>query len=253
MTPHLSDAQIRAYLWDGKRDVVTQQHLAECDACCANVSQLEQLEQRLGQILYRAHCFSAETLNEYDLNELPADEMQQIQLHLETCEHCSAELADLKAAVAAFPQPQPSKPSIASPRIVTYIAEALSSLAHVTMAPVGAGVSTRQSSRSKEAQPSGQSGNHYTYMVTVESLIPITIEVKPDEQIGRYQIIGDGAFDSMDSMQVALWREGQSAPIQTNMMNDLGEFQFTNVTDGRYEIILSSQLIEVYLRNVVIG
>jgi anti-sigma factor RsiW len=81
-------------------------HLARCDDCRArahNGIDLGAAAATLHGTLHRRasadHC-SYETLEAYVDGHLPADQLQQVSLHLETCPPCAEDLGDLRQARA---------------------------------------------------------------------------------------------------------------------------------------------------------
>lgn len=76
-------------------------HLEHCPACRTRLSEYVQFERRLRQILYRFDCPSPDMLRDYYWGYLPADERRRVEAHLDSCPHCTAELADLAGFVAA--------------------------------------------------------------------------------------------------------------------------------------------------------
>ena len=92
---------------DGEAPPHVVEHLKRCPACRTRLAKQVTLERRLRQALYRFDCPSPDLLRDYHWGFLPTDEHRQTEAHLETCPHCSAELANLARFVPTEP-PEPS-------------------------------------------------------------------------------------------------------------------------------------------------
>ncbi len=203
-----------------------------------HLSDTQQFTQLLSQTLYRAACPSAEILNQFHINELPSKQAQAVEAHLAGCPHCSAELANLQTFLATFPEPTSVEKLPVWQRIKTVIANQLPPI--------------RMPAPGLKADAS-DSTSQYIYLVEVEAAIPITVEVEADpEQRGQYRLIGQSALQSADSHTAILWREGNAEPIASQTVSELGEFQFTAIETGKYEIILSNEQTDVCLRDIVV-
>ena len=204
------------------------------------VEQLEAIDRLLGQTLYRSLCPSAEILSDFDAKMLPDEEVQAVATHLETCEHCSAELADLRTHLAEFPEPTSIEPPSIWQRMKTLVA---TQLPRIGTPALGLKASP------ETVQPNLQ----YIYIVQANASIPIIIDVEADsEHYGQYKLIGQSALESANLFTVFLWREGDAEPIANQIVSDLGEFQFVAVETGQYEIILSNGQTDVCLRDITV-
>lgn len=95
----IQDWELEAYA-DGESLPHVAEHLKRCSACRMRLADYIAFEHRLCRALYRFNCPTTDTLRDYYWGYLPADEHQQVALHLKTCPHCAAELEYLDEFVA---------------------------------------------------------------------------------------------------------------------------------------------------------
>jgi len=92
--PPLNDDQLSAALDETATPEVID-HLAACPSCAARLEQARSTERALRSGLYRWDCPSPQTLAEYHLGSIAAEEQRAIARHLEQCVHCSEEIGEL--------------------------------------------------------------------------------------------------------------------------------------------------------------
>lgn len=102
--PALTEDQLTAAL-DGEAASEVLQHLERCPGCSGRLQRAGQLESALRAGLWRWECPSPQALGDYHLQLLHTDQRAAVARHLDTCPHCAAELADLRAFLAAGPAP----------------------------------------------------------------------------------------------------------------------------------------------------
>ncbi len=90
----VEDWELIAYAEGEKLEHVAE-HLRRCPACRARLRDYTTLEDKLKQLLYRYDCPSVDALREHYWGHLSTDKQRQIKMHLQTCPHCAAELANL--------------------------------------------------------------------------------------------------------------------------------------------------------------
>ncbi|MGB1251272.1 MAG: hypothetical protein ACPG8W_11695 [Candidatus Promineifilaceae bacterium] len=237
MSHQLPDAQ-------NKRLLPDKQTSASWDAA-TEVKKLEAVDHLLSRALYRSLCPSSEMLSNFEEETLPSSELESVAVHLKTCKYCSAELADLQTHLAAFPEPEPIQPPSVWTQVTQYIAQEISTL------PLLMGKPSRNTTIAKRSAQ--QDPKQYIYVVSVESSVPIMLDIEADPQhIGRFQLICQSSFESAETLQATLWRNGNATPVATGMVSELGESRFDNLVTGHYELILSNEQIEIYLRDIQI-
>jgi hypothetical protein len=74
-----------------------KEHVARCAFCAAEAAALAQVDRLLQAALYRDACPAPETLLQFQTGLLPAREKRSIERHVQTCPHCTDELARLAA------------------------------------------------------------------------------------------------------------------------------------------------------------
>lgn len=116
--PALTEDQLTAVL-DGEAAPETLQHLERCPGCSRRLQRARQLESAVRTGLWRWECPPSQTLGDYHLQLLGAEQLAVIARHLDTCPHCAAELADLRAFLASGPVPaaRPQRPPFRLPRL----------------------------------------------------------------------------------------------------------------------------------------
>ncbi len=92
----IQSGDLLAYV-DGAASAQVADHLGRCAACRADAAALAALDVELGAVLFRITCPPTEDLLAYQVNLLGTGEHAQIRLHLHTCLHCQAEVAELAA------------------------------------------------------------------------------------------------------------------------------------------------------------
>lgn len=81
---------------DGEAPARVLEHLRTCPTCAAQAAQYQQAQRRLRRTLYRFECPTSQTLGEYELGLLPAEERQAIAAHVLECPLCADELRILR-------------------------------------------------------------------------------------------------------------------------------------------------------------
>lgn len=236
--PALSEGQLGAYVeGEATRDIT--EHIAHCPPCQQRATRLAQQQRRLAAALYRAACPSSLELGEYQLHLLSPGQMQTIQAHLQSCPHCNRELAELRGFLADEPALSPIEtgPGFLAPLRVL-IAQLVD---HVTQAnPLGGPTPALAGLR-------GAPEEQYVYAA---GEIQVILEVKDDpEHLDRRVILGLilGLVLS-EPTTVRLMQVGQT--LATQAVDELGNFVFSDLPPGQYELTLYTPDSEVQLQHV---
>src|SRR4051794_34507741 len=80
---------------DGLADQETLQHLSQCPACNARLTNMRRLDVTLQQRLRRFDCPPGQVLADYQLGLLDADTAIVVKQHLTQCPRCQNDLAIL--------------------------------------------------------------------------------------------------------------------------------------------------------------
>ncbi len=73
-----------------------QLHVEQCERCQRALMNYKQVNQALLLALYRKECPESMMLSAYAANMLPRDEQSPIQLHLNVCPLCTAEVDEVR-------------------------------------------------------------------------------------------------------------------------------------------------------------
>lgn len=97
----------------------TQAHFEQCPLCQRRFASYSGLSNALLAKLYRYLCPSAERLNYYCLDMVPAEERVRIASHLLKCPRCADEITEIRSVQAAFEPFPTNSPSLSE--VVGYI------------------------------------------------------------------------------------------------------------------------------------
>lgn len=230
--PELNVRLLMAFL-DGEADPETALHLQQCDYCLDRAKTLERQQKLLASRLHRASCPSTDELGEFHLRMLPSDQMLVISQHVRECPLCTREIEQLK--------------------------EFLSDLA-----PGLEGNLLQQTKRLVAKLVSGQAGSSvagepsFALRGTGEGPLTfeaegtvIVLDIQPANE-GKVNIFGQVAADDQDLWTGSTITLNQADGSKTtDSLNDLGAFQFEQVTSGSIQIvILSPRGVEIQIPSI---
>lgn len=229
--PELENKQLLAYL-DGEANDQTAAHLAQCSYCRGRAEDLAYAQNLLTAQLYRLTCPAPTDLGQYQLQLLPAAQMDAIRQHLAGCPHCSRELEQLQGYLHQLsPDLELNFLERARVLVARLIPEASGG---------GPGLTPAFSQRGGEAGP---------YLYETGNL-QIAIEVQDDEdRPGRKSLLGLVTGLETGGLSAQLWQAEQR--IATTDVDDLSTFRISNIAPGRYDLTLLGPEIEVHVQDVV--
>ncbi|TMD53637.1 MAG: hypothetical protein E6I93_08185 [Chloroflexi bacterium] len=99
----IRDEELLAYLAGERVRPVVEQHLARCHHCSTQVAEYRGLERSLIKKLYRWDCPPNQILGEYQMGLLSKEATSVIDMHLDRCVLCAAEVATLSEFLANDP------------------------------------------------------------------------------------------------------------------------------------------------------
>jgi hypothetical protein len=194
----------------------------------------DRMNNHLRRLLYRLSCPSSLELGEYHLGELEQDRATALRSHLQECPHCARELSQLEGFLREV---GPDIRSIGSEeyglaeRIKVWVAERLPDLSQGagTFAPAFALRGGPAGPRLYRAGPA-----------------EISLEIARDAQEeNRHTMLGLVTGVDPDKLEVSLWHQSQRA--SATRLDDLGNFVFSGVEPGAYELVLTGPDFEIYL------
>ncbi len=203
-----------AYAHGEARSAVVR-HVAACAACGAEVRAAIRLDAVLQQRLFRRSCPPSVELGEYALDILAAGDRMRVASHMTDCPHCLAERDQFTSFLAvseSAPEPRPWGVVAAFRRL----------LATPLVPPASALAGLRGV------------GNTDSITYTAAGL-RLTVSVQRANRGGHLVagLVDDG--DSSGSDMIArLYAEDRL--IQTEPVDDLGNFIFDNLSPGSYRI-----------------
>ncbi len=238
--PQPADIDLLAYL-DGESDDWVATHLEGCPHCRERARRLGHLQDHLTARLYRYNCPSTAELGEYHLGLLPQDQGAALAYHLTECPRCAYEVSQLEDYLAdpALTLEQPSLLEQATERVRVLVARLVNGGMNVDLLgqPALAGV------RGDEREP----------LIYEADGVQVVIEIHQDpDQSERRSILGLViGVDNPDQLEVHLWQSDQ--PVATVQVEDIGNFVISNLTPGRYELIVSGPELEIHIQELEVG
>lgn len=234
----ISEEQLLAYS-DGEADETTLKHIARCAYCTEQARAITANQSILRVLFQRIECPDAHTLGEFHLGLLSPDEHPVIEDHVNSCPDCSKEISDLEQflqevpikstphplqtqlkRLVARPAPSPPDPAAQQPAFVFRGAAA---------APLD---------------------------VYQAEDIKMVVGLEADGiRAGRKMLLGfttreNKPIESLSGAQVQLSRRGQA--IAREQVDTLGNFIFSDLTSGEYELTLFTDQEQIVIETIII-
>lgn len=241
----LQEGDLLAYL-DGDAPSQVAQHLDDCAVCRAELAELTDLSGFFGGALFRMACPPAEDLLGYQANLLGLGDRREIDLHLHTCAHCQAELAELAAVPSATaPAPAPGlgdRLRQAGRRLIDAV------LITPATQPV---LQLRGDERASLIYQAGD------FQVILAKVPPVVAENiwQIEGQLMAESPEAQRLIDTLGSLTVRLLGPGDpaSAPVlNEDVVDDLGFFSLEGVTSGTYTIEIAMPDADMHFQNFTI-
>lgn len=234
----IAEEQLLAYA-DGEADSATVDHIRRCAYCAERARAYATDQQILRALFHRVECPDAHTLGEYHLGLLSATEQAAIDDHLAVCSACAVEVADLEHFLQdVLTTPAPSSPSRQLKRLVARL---------VPPAPGSAAQRPAFAFRGASAAPAD---------VYRAEDIKLVVGLEADGlRAGRKMLLGFTTREgqplvSLTGAQVQLRRRG--ATVAVEQVDDLGNFVFSGLTSGEYELALVTGQERVVVETIVV-
>ena len=189
---------------------------------------MSDLDRQLRNNLYRYDCPPSVELGEYQLQMLPEAQANRIRAHLQACPYCRSELSQL----AAFLQDvsQDLDYSLIE-RLNIWIAERM---------PGEAG------GQSLAFGLRGDSGSNPVYDYQAGG-VQITVEIQENSHAQR-TLLGLALGIAVQGSTANLWQDGER--LLSVPLDELGNFIFSAVDPGEYELILTSPDAEYHIQEL---
>ncbi len=192
------------------------------------------IDDSIKAALYRITCPDSATLGSFHLGLLPEEAAKEIADHVAICPHCVREVEQLElflAETAVFPQPSTVE------RIKVWIAKRL---------PSGA-----QSGNTLGTPAFALRGDDTGPLMYEAGDAQLSLEVQDDpEHPGRKSILGLVLGIETEAVEARLIQGDVVVTAVT--LDELGNFTFTGLEPGKYELTLSGQDIEIHVQNLFI-
>ncbi|MCB9420732.1 MAG: carboxypeptidase regulatory-like domain-containing protein [Ardenticatenaceae bacterium] len=194
---------------------------------------MEDIEKRLAAQLYRVTCPTPTELGEYHLHLISGTQADTIRQHLHICPHCQAELSQLQAYLTDL---TPDVERSLSERVQIWIARLI---------PAGTmGGGALQPALALRGQDDGP-------LMYEAGAAQLTLEVQDDpEKVGARAVLG--LLIGVETVETVahLWQNAQkTAQIP---VDEIGNFTFTGLAPGRYELIVSGPDFEIHVQELVV-
>ena len=192
---------------------------------------MDHIDIKLTTQLYRIDCPTPEDLGEYHLKMLSDEQTQAVRQHVGLCPHCSRELAQLETYLTDL-----------APEIAFSLREKIQILV-AKLIPNGL-----------DASLSPAPGPAFALRGEVDGPLmyeagdyQLNLEIQDDPtKTGHKSILGllIGGDDSVFEAQ--LWQNGRF--LQQTNIDDLGNFVFSGVQPGTYDLVLSQHVTEIHVQ-----
>jgi hypothetical protein len=234
----INEEQLLAYV-DGEGDEVTIAHIQRC-AYCAQLAQAYAIDQALLRVVFhRIECPDAHTLAEYQQGLLSPTEQMATADHLKICPACSKEIADLDR----FLQEVSLAPI--SQAVVTHLKRIIARK-----------VPTSTDSVIPQPAFALRGATSAPPDVYRADDIKLVVGLEADgSQAGRKMILGltsrEGqSLASLAGARVQLKRGETTVAVEE--VDSLGNFMFTGLLSGDYELILATSREQVVVETIVV-
>ena len=198
---------------------------------------MAKIERQLTTRLYRIICPDPLNLGEYQLDLLPSIPHKHIKQHLKHCPHCRRELHQLKNYL---PDPLLDYAPSLGRRIKIWIARRVSSEPAPDMPLPGKPVFALRGGEDDAAPLFYQAGD-----------AQLTLEIQDDpEHPGYKMILGLVLGTASSEMEAHLWRGGR--PLTAKPVDESGNFIFSRLAAGQYELILAGADVEIHVQDLQI-
>jgi len=234
----ISEEQLVAYA-DGEADDTTLDHVRRCRYCAERGRILASEQAALRALFQRAECPDAHTLGEFHLGFLSSAEQAAIQDHLQACSKCSAELDTLNRFLREAPA-VPTLPQI-PPKLKRLVAQ---------LAPQASGLGTQQPTLAFR----GAAAHPLDFYQAEDIRVVVGLEAD-GLRAGRKMLLGFTArqgqpLESLSGAYVQLSHRGETLALE--QVDTLGNFVFSDLSSGEYELMLVTDKEQVVIETIVI-
>lgn len=227
----IKEGDLAAYV-DGTAGKAVSQHIQRCPACARRAHDLAEVQAVLSGTLYRHSCIEPDQLIAYQQGELEGNERLVVAQHLRRCPHCARELAGLarEDRVGLYE------------RLRAHIEVLRATLVAPTPSPAVVRDGPGGARPKKQVYRAGE-------LDVIISLRPIWGQQGQWELSGLVHV-GGQVPDTIGGSGVELYRGDGLTGITT--VSRRGQFAFSGVESGCYDLALLWEGREVRLEGVVV-
>ena len=229
--PEIGDAELLAYL-DGAADADVAAQIEGSEVHLQRAKELARMNNRLTAQLYRHTCPDSLELGEYHLGMLMQEKAQAIEAHLAECPHCARELAQLSEYMV---EDQPEREAGLSEKVKVLVARLISDIA-----------GDKSLGWLAVASPSAVRGDEGETLFYEADGLQISIDLHDDgEHPGTNILLGLITGTPAKGWEVRLITGNEQ--IESTEVDDLGNFEFSGLLTGEYEIMIAGNGVEVHI------
>ena len=196
------------------------------------------LENRLTAALYRVTCPDTAELGEYRLGMTAGPRLAFIEQHLQECPYCRRELDQFETFMAKV---ESDLDYSTAARIKIWIARRLPEFT--------AGAGTPAPAFAFRGRDQDEADGHRSLVFEAgDAQLMIEIQDEPGEP-GRRTIIGLVIGIDPAGVEARLWQDGR--PVAAATVDELGNFAFSDLGAGRYELILAGPGAEIHVQELL--
>jgi len=239
IAPHnITEEQLLAYS-DGEADETTLEHIGRCPYCAEQARAITATQSILRVLFQRIECPEAHTLGEFHMGLLSADERPVIKDHLNSCPDCAKEVSDLEHFL------QDVRTEFMAPPLQTQLKRLVARLAPSPPGPA-------------DQQPAFAFRGAATAPLDIYQAedIKMVVGLEADGlRAGRKMLLGfttrkGKPIESLAGAHVQLSRGGQAVALE--QVDTLGNFIFSDLASGEYELMLFTDQEQVVVEMIVI-
>lgn len=234
----ISEEQLLTYA-DGEADSRVADHIRRCPYCAERARTLATHQSVLRTLFHRLECPDPQTLGEYHLGMLPSPEGAAVKDHLKICTSCTEEVAELERFLQAVPI-TPAMPSLSVQlrRVVARLASTSVDSGHPQPSFALRGMNV--------AAPGVYQAEDIKLVVGLEA---------DGLRAGHKMLLGFTSREgqplaSLAGARVLLNRGG--APFAVEEVDTLGNFAFSNLNSGEYELVLVTDREQVVVETILV-
>lgn len=228
----IREGDLMAFL-DAIADERVVQHVHSCSACFQRTQELAELQATLTTKFYRHSCPTAEKLAAFQQSELRGNEHLVVSQHVRQCPHCAQELAILAIKERAT--------------VSDWIRTVVKRIEAIPLTP-------RTELADLRSHPEATASSVQIYqadsMDVIVRLQPSLVH-KQEWDLSGVVHIGGQVPDTIEAGKVELYQG--SGLIAISHISSRGQFSFTALEKGSYDLALVWSDREIVVRGVQVG